>query len=122
AGGAGFHGAFHAAGAAPFHAAPAAPLHAAHGALRAHQRFFRRGHRGNSPAVSGDGDFDPYYYYAANAAPYDAAPYSSGPAAASSVPVPSNRVVVYTPGCRTQTQTVSAEGGGTRTVNVTRCY
>jgi len=31
-------------------------------------------------------------------------------------------VVVYRPGCRTQTQTVPSEFSGTRTINITRCY
>jgi len=31
-------------------------------------------------------------------------------------------VVAHPPGCRTTTQTVPAERGGTSTVNITRCY
>jgi hypothetical protein len=31
-------------------------------------------------------------------------------------------VVIYRPGCRTQTQTVPSEFTGTRTINITRCY
>jgi hypothetical protein len=48
----------------------------------------------------------------ANAPALDAGP-------ASNQPVP---IVAYRPGCRTTTQTVPAESGGTSTVSITRCY
>jgi hypothetical protein len=34
----------------------------------------------------------------------------------------SRPVVTYQPGCRTDAQTVPSEGGGERTINITRCY
>ena len=65
----------------------------------------------------------PYYYYYgypgtspdANA---PAAPaLDTGPAANQPVPI-----VAFRPGCRTTTQNVPAESGGTRTIGITRCY
>jgi len=43
------------------------------------------------------------------------------PAIADGMPQP-RPAMVYRPGCRTQAQTVPSEFGGTRTVNITRCY
>jgi len=69
----------------------------------------------------------PYAYYYP---PYE----PSGAAAAGEPPAPppptagdgapqAKPVVIYRPGCRTQTQTVPSEFlGGTRKVNITRCY
>ena len=34
----------------------------------------------------------------------------------------SRPIVTYQPGCRTETQTVPSEGGGERSINITRCY
>jgi hypothetical protein len=34
----------------------------------------------------------------------------------------SRPVVIYQPGCRTDSQTVPSETGGERTINITRCY
>jgi hypothetical protein len=68
----------------------------------------------------------PYAYYYP---PYE----PSGGAAAGELPAPppptagdgaphAKPVVIYRPGCRTQTQTVPSEFTGTRTINITRCY
>jgi len=70
------------------------------------------------PSWWGTDNGDPYYYYPAGTA---SAPATTGTedTSAAQRPVP---VVVYQPGCRTQQQTVPSEAGGTRTVNITRCY
>jgi hypothetical protein len=34
----------------------------------------------------------------------------------------SRPIVTYQPGCRTETQKVPSEGGGERSINITRCY
>jgi hypothetical protein len=75
------------------------------------------------PWLLGYDDQGPYYYfYGYPGAPPDAnAPAAStadmGPAPNQPVPV-----VAYRPGCRTTTQTVPAESGGTSTISITRCY
>ena len=119
-GGAGGHGGAWAHGAAFFHARPAFTR-----ALAARHAFRGIGLRRQLsvlPYWPGYGDFDPFY---ANL-PTDAAlaenavTPASEPVAPSQVPV--NRVLVVTPGCRTQEQKVWSEGGGVRTVHITRCY
>ena len=80
-------------------------------------RRFPAGHAafGTLPWWTGFDDQGPYYYYPASAA----GSLDTDDGAAAQRPVP---VAVYRPGCRTQQQTVPAESGGTRTINITRCY
>ena len=63
--------------------------------------------------------YPPYEPSGAIAAGEQAA--SPPPTAADGPPQP-KPVVIYRPGCRTQTQTVPSEFTGTRTINITRCY
>ena len=122
----GFHGGFRAP---VFHAVR--PAHAARPALT-HAFPARIGFRGahlrdrrlaRFPVWPDYGSFDPFYYYPPDyAASYAGAAVASPDADGASAPQPPNRVMVYTPGCRTQTQTVPSESGGTRAVNITRCY
>ncbi|SRR6266849_482077 len=110
-------GGFHAGFRPSFHAAP--PLTRAFPArIGDFRRPFVRDRRvGRVLVWPGSGSFDPYYYYPSD----DAAPYE-GATEGISAPQPRARVMVYTPGCRTQTQTVPSESGGSHTVNITRCY
>jgi hypothetical protein len=58
------------------------------------------------------------YYPAGYAAPYGFAyPYPAENFSERSRPI-----VTYQPGCRTETQKVPSEGGGERSINITRCY
>jgi hypothetical protein len=129
ASGGGFHGGFRGGFRAPvFHAARPALSH-----FPARVGHFRRAPFGERrfarfSAWPGFGSFDPYYfdpyyyypsdYAAAGVADPNIDPANQGAPSAR----PRERVMVYTPGCRTQTQTVRAENGGERTVNITRCY
>ena len=75
------------------------------------------------PWLTGYDDQGPYYYFYGypGASPDANAPASPAldTSPASNQPVP---IVAYRPGCRTSTQTVPAEGGGTSTISITRCY
>ncbi len=70
------------------------------------------------------GDFDPFYYDPPTdaAVGQEAASFNqaSEPVAPSQVPL--NRVLVVTPGCRTQEQKVQSAAGGEQIVRITRCY
>jgi hypothetical protein len=59
------------------------------------------------------------YYPAGYAAPYGEFPY---PYPAENFSERSRPIVTYQPGCRTETQKVPSEGGGERSINITRCY
>jgi len=74
------------------------------------------------PYWPGGGDFDPFYYYPPTdaAVAENAVTPASQPVAPSQVPA--TRVLVVTPGCRTQEQKVWSEGGGERTIHITRCF
>lgn len=96
-----------------------------HGIRNARRRAFgfRRPANLGFPWLMGYDDQGPYYYsYGYPGTVPDANP-SAAPAAdtspGSTQPVP---IVAYRPGCRTTTQTVPAESGGTSTVSITRCY
>ena len=98
----------------------------AHG-IGLHRLAFPRdrfGARAPGPVWWGFDAIGPYAYYYP---PYE----QSGDAAAGQQPAPppvvegapqTKPVVIYRPGCRTQTQTVPSEFTGTRTINITRCY
>jgi hypothetical protein len=95
-----------------------------HGIQNAHRRAFgfRRPAYLGFPWLMGHDDQGPYYLYGypvtlpdANAPATPTA--DTGPASAQPVPI-----VAYRPGCRTTTQTVPAEHGGTSTISITRCY
>ncbi len=77
-----------------------------------------------APAWDGFDDIGPYdggaYYPAADT---DAGTTAPAAAAVENGTLRSVRpIAVYRPGCRTQTQTVPSEAGGTSTVNIIRCY
>ena len=61
----------------------------------------------------------PSYYPAEYAVPYGAHPY---PYQTQNFSERSRPIVTYQPGCRTETQKVPSEGGGERSINITRCY
>jgi len=66
------------------------------------------------------GDFDPFY----SQLPADPGIVSADATAVPAAPsqVPPNRVLVVTPGCRTQDQQVRSEAGGVQVIHITRCY
>jgi len=72
-----------------------------------------------SPWWLGYGSDLPGYYPAEYAAPYGAFPY---PYPTENFSERSRPIVSYQPGCRTETQKVPSEGGGERSINITRCY
>ena len=72
-----------------------------------------------SPWLLGYDDQGPYYY--SDGYP-GALPDANAPAAPDTGPAPTQPIVAYRPGCRTTTQTVPAERGGTSKVSITRCY
>jgi hypothetical protein len=72
-----------------------------------------------SPWWWGYGSDFPGYYPSGYAAPYGEFPY---PYPAENFSERSRPIVTYEPGCRTETQTVPSEGGGERSINITRCY
>jgi hypothetical protein len=88
------------------------------GAFRMSRRFDR--HQPGFPLWWGYGSYPPDYYPYEYGSPYGDLPY----------PYPqtdgfserSRPVVIYQPGCRTDTQKVSSESGGERSINITRCY
>jgi hypothetical protein len=72
------------------------------------------------PWLLGYDDQGPYYYsygYPGSSPDANAQALDTGPAPSQPVPM-----VTYRPGCRTTTQTVPAESGGTSTVSIIRCY
>ncbi len=99
---------------------------AAHARVRAHglRRFgLRQNLLLSVPLWAGFDDLGPYYYYPAGYAAAGEEPAAAAPAAVDGAPArPVTPVMLYRPGCRTQTQTVPSEAGGTRTINITRCY
>jgi hypothetical protein len=62
----------------------------------------------------------PNYYPSEYVVPYGQFPYAYPPTEDFSHRA--RPVVTHEPGCRTDTQTVSSESGGERTINITRCY
>jgi hypothetical protein len=66
-----------------------------------------------------DASYLPSYYPSGYAAPYGGFPY---PYPAENFSERSRPIVTYQPGCRTETQMVPSEGGGERSINITRCY
>ena len=82
---------------------------------------FRRPAFLGSPWLLGYDDQGPYYYSYGYPG---ALPDANAPAAAAldTGPAPTPPIVAYRPGCRTTTQTVPAERGGTSKVSITRCY
>jgi hypothetical protein len=76
------------------------------------------------PSWPAYGDFDPFYYSpladAAVAGGAASASPASEPVAASQQPPA--RILVVTPGCRTQEQKVQSESGGEQVIRITRCY
>ena len=70
-----------------------------------------------SPWWWGYGSDLPSYYPAGYA--YGGFPY---PYPAENFSERSRPIVTYQPGCRTETQKVPSEGGGERSINITRCY
>jgi hypothetical protein len=75
------------------------------------------------PWLLGYDDQGPYYYFSGYPGTLPDANAPTAPALdtgpGSNQPVP---IVAYRPGCRTTTQTVPAESGGTSTISITRCY
>jgi hypothetical protein len=61
----------------------------------------------------------PGYYPSEYAATYGGFPY---PYPIENFSERSRPIVTYQPGCRTETQVVPSEGGGERSINITRCY
>jgi hypothetical protein len=59
------------------------------------------------------------YYPSEYAAPYGGVPY---PYPIENFSERSRPIVTYQPGCSTETQKVPSEGGGERSINITRCY
>ena len=65
----------------------------------------------------GDASDLPSYYPSGYAVPYGGLPYPIENFSERSRPM-----VFYQPGCRTETQMVPSEGGGERSITITRCY
>jgi hypothetical protein len=122
---AGGHGGLRAGGPAFFHGVRPAVPHgiAAKHALRPIGLRRRISALPYLPGWSGYGDFAPYYYYP----PTDAAVADGGVGSSASEPVaasqqPPTRVLVVTPGCRTEEQKVQSEAGGETVIHIRRCY
>ncbi len=112
---------------------PHGPFIRPHGPFVAHARVrtahglrrfgLRRNLLLSAPLWAGFDDIGPYYYYTGNYEVAGEEHATAAPAAVDGAPSrPVIPVMVYRPGCRTQTQTVPSEAGGTRSVNITRCY
>jgi hypothetical protein len=91
----------------------------------AHIRGFRISRLGDHrrpgfPLWWGYGSYDPNYYPSEYAAPYEEPSYAYP--STDNFSERSRPMVIYQPGCRTETQEVPSETGGERTINVTRCY
>jgi hypothetical protein len=74
-------------------------------------------HSPGSPWWWGGGSDFPSYYPAGYA--YGGFPY---PYPAENFSERSRPIVTYQPGCHTESQKVPSEGGGERSINITRCY
>jgi hypothetical protein len=106
------------------HSAHQSLQQAVFGKLPAHMRDFRMarpGDRRGGPGVPlwWAGSYLPSYPYG-YVDPSGENPYAYPPM--ENFSERSRPVVTYQPGCRTDTQKVPSEGGGERTINITRCY
>jgi hypothetical protein len=72
------------------------------------------------PLRRGYASYVPDYYPSDYEAAYGDFPYAHPPT--ENFSERARPIVIYQPGCRTDTQTVPSETGGERTINITRCY